>query len=779
MGTKHTLLAGALLAAALCLFAPAVGAEDTKTVGSWPDDGYTVTIPSTVSFAEGDKTQKLEITGTLGKYRTLDVTVASKNNYALKYASDPNNSSLPSLSYTLKGDAFDSTQTGKQTLSYITDADENNPIKTTLNAEIQTPLDTATMSGSYTDNLTFTFDCKKKTQECEITVKYESMDTTASGEITKRERNSQWESETHTFKETLNLGEEHTFELEELFDKNSSVKYAVKSSTDENKNAWEFGEKAMLDPTTHQYTTRTYSITPTPDKTNYEIKVYRKMVWLDLNYIIYDSEDKTNPLRHENVKYGAEYGDKNIAMMEITVNGVENSNKRDYWEMHPYGSTFSMTNIRKGNVEEFKNYEIYGYYVGRVSTGGSVDLNDTDLYVFKETDTIKSTVDQTLTDQYKSSGTGYSGDYSKAVYIILRPYTVTIQYETMASYNNVSSPSDKKRYSSFDNSENKVVKGLKVGEKTTYSITDYNNYMNVDYWLESSIDVTPVAGTYDYTIQFLRKMCAFDLNVAVQTGSATAGYKYDKIGVSSAWGTAKLTISGTTIQNRSVYDYYTAHPYGAKVTVDDIQIDPNYEVVGYSMNYCPRNTNDTSSTNRAELLDFPSDGKIEATLNEETGKTFSEFGVTQAVEIWIVVKASDTKNEFIDDEEVIIPATTTPTAPATDDTATSDTDDVTDDDPAADTDDTPTTPGDDDDITPDDADDTTDTPSDADDADDADTDMDDTDDTEPADDPTDEPDADDGDVEDTDAAGDDVLDDEPDDGNADAETATEPLDILA
>ena len=595
------------------------------------------------------------------------------------------------------------------------------------------------------------------------------MDTTASGEITNRIRDSQWESETHTFTETLNLGEEHTFGLEELFDKNSSVKYAVKSSTDENKNAWEFGEKAMLDPTTHQYTTRTYSITPTPGETNYEIKVYRKMVWLDLNYIIYDSEDKTNPLKYKNIKYGAEYGDKNIAMMEITVNTETKNDKRDYWGMHPYGSTFTMSNIRNGNVEDFKNYAIYGYYLGHLST----DLtNSSDVHVFAESE-AKTTGSQTLKDVYCSTSNEYGGDYSEAVYVILRPYTVTIKYETWDSKKDVSSNTEHKRHSVFDDENTKVESGIDFsGDTYTWENDKYKEDSNA--WKDAEYTITKVSGRYDYTIEVLRKMYALDLNVALQTRNSSGGYKYESFGSAydtvSKWGIADIIVNDKKVGN-GLYDYFTAHPYGSLFSVANIKTKSNYQLVGYKLN----GLNDT------EYELYTDD--IEKVLNDdvavESSKVMADVGeteVTYRTVVWLIVEdATTTANDLIiSDEETITPPTPSKT-PTTADTTTTTPDDTLDDDSAADTDE-PTTPGDDDDIAPDDTDDTTDTPSDADDVDDTDTD---TDDTEPADDPTDEPDADDGDVEDTDAVGDDVLDDEMDDVDAAAETAPEPLDILA
>lgn len=752
MGTKHTLLAGALLAAALCLFAPAVGAEDAKTVGSLPDDGYTVTIPSAVAFAEGKTEQTLTISGTLGKYRTLDVTVASANDYALKYASDPTNNALPSLDYTLKcadtNQDFDSETKGKNTLSYTTDADENNAIKTTLNAEITSDLDTATMSGSYTDNLTFTFDCKKRTQECTINVYYETMDTIATGEITERKRNSEWTETPYVMKETLNLGEEHTFALTDLFKKGTTV----------DENAW---ESEMLDPETHTYVERTYSITPTLNETNYEIKVYRKLVWLDLNYIIYDSTS-SKPLG--TVDQGSEH---EVATTWFTINNESGTTIHDHWKMHPYGSTYEMSNIKPGTNNP--NYVVYGYWIRKDDKG----VTENNLTTFDEDATNKTIGQQTLSTTFKSGSTAYGGDYSEAVYIIMRPYIVTIQYETMDSWKEVASPTDHDRHSEFDSKDNVVKKGIAFDDNNTYTWENDKYTKDSNSWKDEKYTVTKESGKYEYTIEVRRKMYALDLNVVVRTvdSSGSVTFKYLESGTTEIkeWGSAALDVNGKSYAT-SAYDYYTAHPYGSTFVFKNIKVSDEYQLLGYAMTRWQSDITD-------EMIEkLNSNDEIEKVLNDTTcvDRTIpgekDEDKVDKCALVWLVLEKKTTaaNDLLISDEETITPPTPSKT-PVTDDTTT---DDTLADDPAADTDDTPT-PGDDD-VTPDDTDDTIDTPSDADDTDDADTG---TDDTELADDPADDPDVDDGDIEDTDAG--DALDDKTDEVDTDAETDTEPLDILA
>ena len=761
MGVKRNWLAGALLAAALCLFAPAVGAEDNKTIGSLPDDGYTVTIPSTVSFAEGDTTQTLKISGTLGKYRTLDVTVASDNGYKLVY-NDSNNANLQSFAYTLTGTGFSDNKIHYQT-------DENSEsLKTELTATLKEDPASANLSGSYTDNLTFTFDCQKRTQECNITVKYESMDTTAEGEIKTRKRHSAWETETYTLTKTLNLGEEYTFGLEELFDKNSSVKYAVKSKDDtENKNAW---ETEMLDPDTHTYVARTYSITPMPDKTNYEIDVYRKLVWLDLNYYIYDAHYEANG--HTTPFWKVDQGGKHDAgSATFKINGSNGELITDHWMMHPYGSTYEMSGIKNGGTAgtAYPDYEVYGYWIRKDST--DVENNFTKFDVDSTNKTIGS---QTLNTTFKSGSTEYGGDYSEAVYVILRPYTVTIKYETMKSTKAVSSGSTHERHSDFPETGNEVIKGIAWDTNGTYTWINPKYTEESGYWKDEKYTVEKEDSKYDYEIGVLRKMYALDLNVALRTPNSSGGYTYKTFGSKNSgdgevsdvtsWGQININVNDKRVAT-GAHDYFTGFPYGSTFCFSGLEVSSPYKIVGYTVN---DKTDDPLEYN-SEII-----GILDFNTAQHNIQVNTDTEVTDQVIVWLIVEKETTSDEMIGDDEIILPAGDS-TGDAADTTTTAP-DDTLDDAPASDTDDTPT-PSDDDDITPDDTDDTTDTPSDADDVDDdTDTGI---DDTEPADDSTDDPDVDDGDVEDTDAAGDDALDDEPDNVDADVETALEPLDILA
>ena len=239
------------------------------------------------------------------------------------------------------------------------------------------------------------------------------------------------------------------------------------------------------------------------------------------------------------------------------------------------------------------------------------------------------------------------------------------------------------------------------------------------------------------------------------------------------------TPSGTEYTNPGVGDLFTTYSYGSKYKIDNCNLSTGYKLKGYFINttvdseaWDDESWSQTELEGKGEFVPY-TDAKtlsIERTLE---GRVKYETNTTLVETVYLVFEKDTTQQaiETITDNTTGNPDDDTyypdddAVPPATDDTTTD-----------APLDDTPTTPGDDDDITPDDTDDPADTPSDVDDTDDTDTD---TDDNEPADDPTDEPDTDDGDVEDTDAAGDDVVDDEMDDGNADAETDSEPLDILA
>lgn len=171
---KH--LAALALTALLCL-PMAAYAETEKTIGNYDEDGYKVTIPAEVSLPEYDGigsevSSTLTVSAELGKYRTLDITIASENGWKLYYTDENGNKSTnagtPKLGYGLTctdgntlGEDTDSFPV-KKTLQFKTDAGAKDDFSAELNVKLTNPTD-ATMSGSYQDKLVFTVSCTRET----------------------------------------------------------------------------------------------------------------------------------------------------------------------------------------------------------------------------------------------------------------------------------------------------------------------------------------------------------------------------------------------------------------------------------------------------------------------------------------------------------------------------------------------------------------------------------------------------------------------------------------
>ena len=169
--------------------APAAAGMNTIT-----GDGYTVTIPTTVEVKSGTNTGELKVTAQLKQWRTLNIGIASNNKWKLAY-DDTTAADTPKVDYTL---TTDDREGGKaiahyenNTLHYGTGGlDSNDPqydsttgarkFATNFSVNVPTPSQ-ATMSGTYSDTLTFTFDLVKHCVTYTINVYEQKLQLTNSG----------------------------------------------------------------------------------------------------------------------------------------------------------------------------------------------------------------------------------------------------------------------------------------------------------------------------------------------------------------------------------------------------------------------------------------------------------------------------------------------------------------------------------------------------------------------------------------------------------------------
>lgn len=148
-------------------------AEDTTTIGDIATNGYQVTIPTTVTVKSGENKGELEVNAKLKQYRTLNIGIESPNNWKLKYdAKGAAIANAPTVEYTLKNKIEaggehtpggmwhydESTHEIMYATSAVTDF---HTATIPLSVNVTDPSQ-ATMSGTYSDTLTFTFDLVKQ-----------------------------------------------------------------------------------------------------------------------------------------------------------------------------------------------------------------------------------------------------------------------------------------------------------------------------------------------------------------------------------------------------------------------------------------------------------------------------------------------------------------------------------------------------------------------------------------------------------------------------------------
>ena len=175
---------------------PNVTAEPgTNIIDKLATEGYQVTIPTTVDVKSGENKGELKVTAQLKQYRTLNIGIASKNSWKLAYDDAAAGADTPKVDYTLTTDDFENDKAiayyDENTLHYGTgELDSTDPkydsttgarkFATNFSVNVKDPSQ-ATMSGTYSDTLTFTFDLVKHCVTYTINVYEQKLQLTNSG----------------------------------------------------------------------------------------------------------------------------------------------------------------------------------------------------------------------------------------------------------------------------------------------------------------------------------------------------------------------------------------------------------------------------------------------------------------------------------------------------------------------------------------------------------------------------------------------------------------------
>ena len=170
-------------------YEPNVTAEPGKKTVT--GEGYTVTIPTTVDVKSGETKGELKVTAQLKQWRTLNIGIESKkNNWKLAYDGAAG-ADTPKVDYTLKNENENGGESTRDTIwyydeetheiMYATSAVENFHTATIpLSVNVTDPSQ-ATMSGTYSDTLTFTFNITKQSVTYTINVYEQKLQLTNSG----------------------------------------------------------------------------------------------------------------------------------------------------------------------------------------------------------------------------------------------------------------------------------------------------------------------------------------------------------------------------------------------------------------------------------------------------------------------------------------------------------------------------------------------------------------------------------------------------------------------
>ena len=169
-------------------YEPNVTAEPgmNTTTGDIATDGYTVTIPTTVTVESGTDKDTLMVNAQLKQWRTLNIGIKSNNSWKLAYDGAAG-TNAPQVGYSLENEAGGGHTTqgmmwhydeSKHEINYIvTGVTSVDTAEIPLSVNISNAAD-ATMSGTYSDTLTFTFNITKQSVTYTINVYHQEMQLT-------------------------------------------------------------------------------------------------------------------------------------------------------------------------------------------------------------------------------------------------------------------------------------------------------------------------------------------------------------------------------------------------------------------------------------------------------------------------------------------------------------------------------------------------------------------------------------------------------------------------
>lgn len=360
-------------------------ADVPNTTGNLATEGYTVTIPTTVTVNSKDNTGELTVNAQLKQYRTLNIGIASNNKWKLTY-DDTTAADTPKVAYTL---TTEDREDGKaiahyenNTLHYGTgELDPTDPkydsttgarkFATNFSVNVKDPSQ-ATMSGTYSDTLTFTFDLVKHCVTYTINVYEQKLQLTNSGAhvqaVNVVDANGNVTDTTSVPKETYVL---------EYGCADANGTPLVNAATNE---PWMRPRPSGTDgeEDTRCWEDLSRTLTPKADFTEnvkaqtINLNLVRKWYWLDVN----GATDYTGGDEDIHGNQGGRIG--GFVNMQVSVDGNDwtpwfwQSDGDDYWGQFPYGIHFKL------GFHHVKDGYVYDTGTGTLENGFRIIANKQD-----------------------------------------------------------------------------------------------------------------------------------------------------------------------------------------------------------------------------------------------------------------------------------------------------------------------------------------------------------------------------------------------------------------
>lgn len=425
-------------------------APDTTTVGDLANDGYTVTIPTTVTVDSTTAKGELMVKAQLKQYRTLNITMKPQDDkWTLKYQDAAAGADTPKVDYTLSEGTSDDVpadcewqyQPDTKTLSFSTTKMQpgtslEEDMKRVRSSSYELPITVptpsqATMSGTYSDTVSFEFDLTKQCVTYIINVYGQEVELTSeasgtSSDFGKKYKGLQavnmagnanapyteqyvleyginpdgtvmgaapgaWQHTVPTAGEKRKAvdGTEKTFTAEDAAD------YALR---------WETLDQVTIDPA-GDYATSEAAGDKTKTKT-IDRNLVRKWYWLDVNGATDYAGDSEDIHGNQGARISG------YVNMQVSVDGTNwsswfwQSDGDDYWGQFPYGIQFKL------GFHHVKNGYVYDTGTGTLENGFRIIANkqdtvtapgdkvgDTTYYVYKGTLTGEP-IDPSRTPRY-------------------------------------------------------------------------------------------------------------------------------------------------------------------------------------------------------------------------------------------------------------------------------------------------------------------------------------------------------------------------------------------